>query len=561
MLKLRVKPPGGEHYEVELERLPVMVGRSTRSALRLDDPFASRLHAELARAESGLRVSDLGSGNGTYLNGRRIGTHAIARPGDRIQIGNTAIEVVETTFATEEPAPGEFVARPQSLRREPAAHRGGRSEAPTNPEAPLLGSGRFHALVHGQALFEVLSQGIATVLGPADLAETFDQVLELLFSEIAAERAFLLLKEGPAGELACKVASYRQPRSHPGPAEVRLPSSIVAEVVGEGRPVLTADARIDPRFKDQSSVLLGQLRSVMAVPIALDRRVLGMIYVDSPVTAGAFGEGDLQLLQGVAAVAAVKIENAILLEEKLETERLRQQLVAAREIQRRLLPAGAAEVPGYELAGGSSPSGEVGGDCFDFLPQGDRLLLALGDVSGKGLDAALLMSSLHASLRAHASTGARGADLLSRLNRFLHASSPENRFATLFVGELDPVGHRLRYVNAGHERPLLVRAGGGTEELAVGGPPLGLIPAAAYEEGEVALAEGDVLVVFSDGVSEATDAEGAELGTAFISELVGRYAGAIAGELHLLIEQEVRAYAGSGSPSDDRTLVVLRRAS
>jgi serine phosphatase RsbU (regulator of sigma subunit) len=299
----------------------------------------------------------------------------------------------------------------------------------------------------------------------------------------------------------------------------------------------------------------------MAAPLAIEDRVLGMIYVDSPAAANVFAEDDLRMLATIASIAAIKVENAVLLEQRLLTERLKQQLASAREIQARLLPREPPAVPGYEVSGASRPSGEVGGDHFDFIAMpGGRLLVALGDVSGKGLDAALLMSSLHASLRAQAGAGRALASLVSEVSRFLHASSPANRFATLFVGLLDPGRHALSYVNAGHNPPLLVRSGGAVEELPASGVPVGLVAEVAYEERSVELAPGDVLLVYSDGVSEASNGAGEEFTAARLADVARRYQGALASELAELVEQELAAFTGSAPQADDRTLLVLRRA-
>jgi phosphoserine phosphatase RsbU/P len=574
MLRLSVKPPSGKAYSVPIAALPVRIGRSSSSDLRLEDPFASRLHAELGFDGDAYVVSDLGSGNGTYVNGRRIGSQASLAPGDRLQIGNTVISIEPAGEAAdgsgeapaggvEEAASGDFIAHPQTTRR---GRTGATAQLPRIESLVAAvreaagDSGEFRALAHRDRLFTAISKVGAALLTPADLGEVLNQILDLIFEAVAAERAYLLLREAD-GRLVCKLASYRRGTSGGAGREARISRSIIDEVVGAGQPVLTSNAQEDERFRNRHSIVFGRVRSVMAAPLAIEDRVLGMIYVDSAGAANAFSEDDLRMLSTIAGVAAIKVENAVLLEERLETERLRQQLASAREIQARLLPRTPPAVEGYEVAGSSLPSGEVGGDYFDYIERGGgRWLLALGDVSGKGLDAALLMSSLHASIRAQAATGAALGELVERVNGFLHANSPENRFVTLFCAELDPGDHQLRYVNAGHHPPLVMRLGGEVEALAAGGLPLGIEGAPSHLSGAVTLGPGDVLLVYSDGISEAVNGAGEEFTAERLTDLLRRYRGAVAGEILELVGQELGAFVGTAAQGDDRTLIVVRRA-
>jgi serine phosphatase RsbU (regulator of sigma subunit) len=285
-----------------------------------------------------------------------------------------------------------------------------------------------------------------------------------------------------------------------------------------------------------------------------------MMQVDTPAAVGAFHRDDLAMLHTLAAIAAIKIDNAMLVEERLDNERMRQELASAREIQARLLPETPPALPGYEVAGATLPCGEVGGDYFDFLELGGGVLLfALGDVTGKGLDAALLMSSVHASIHTLVAAGTGAAELVERLNRFLCVNLPDNRFVTLFLAELDPASHRLRYFNAGHNPPLLVRRAGDLEPLPSASLPLGIDPTSVCQPTEVELEPGDVLLVYSDGVTEAVNEAGEEFGSAPLVELPRTYPTAQAWELQQLVDDRLRTFMGNQPQADDMTLVVLRR--
>lgn len=234
--------------------------------------------------------------------------------------------------------------------------------------------------------------------------------------------------------------------------------------------------------------------------------------------------------------------------------------LAALEILNRLQPSSPPEVEGYELASAQVHSGEVSGDWVDFiaLPDG-RLLLAVGDVSGKGLEAAMLAASVHSAMRSHAATDPSLVALVDHLNGFLSRHSPPNRFVAVFVAALDPQAHRVEFINAGFPRPPLVRVDGSVESLPPSGLPLGIRHDVVYAPGVLSLAPGDVLWVVSDGLLEASNSQGGEFGLARLLEVTHRYRGALASELQVLMEQEVATFVGQEPPGDDRTLMILRR--
>src|SRR5947207_10669881 len=225
-----------------------------------------------------------------------------------------------------------------------------------------------------------------------------------------------------------------------------------------GKSVLASDAQHDPRLASGTMVLQG-VRSVLAVPLGVGEKVFGIIYADSPIAEGRFTGDHLKVLTTLASVAAIRVENARLMEEQIKRERLEQELQLASEIQQRFQPTQAPHVPGYELQGISFPCYEIGGDYYDFIRREDgRLVIALGDVSGKGTAAALLMSSLHAAVHAQAASHDSLVDTISAVNRYLADNIPPNRFVTLFYAELDPDSGAVSFLNAGHNPPPIVNA-------------------------------------------------------------------------------------------------------
>ena len=423
-------------------------------------------------------------------------------------------------------------------------------------------------------LFAVVSKVGVALLSPSGLSEVLNAILELVFDGIPAERALLLLREPGQEELAVKASSQREsarpaplaPRALDGApgdpaAGVRISREVQRQVLEERRSVLATDAQVDERFRNRESVILSGVRSIMAVPLQVDEQVLGMLYVDSPLEVRPFGNEDLQVLTTIAGVAAIKIENAMLLEQRIENERLHQEMRKAREIQLRLLPTRPPQPPGYQLSGVSFPSLAVGGDYFDFVPGEEGVLLAVGDVSGKGLDAALAMSSLHACVRAQADSGRSLLEQVRKVNGYLVDHLPFNKFATLFCGLLDPQAHRLVFVNAGHNPPLLVRAGGEIRELEATGMPAGLSRDAEYEQASVPIEPGDVLLAFTDGVTDASPQGlgGDPLGSEGLMEMVRPLRHLGARELLDRLDEGLIEFMGGREADDDVTLVVMKR--
>ncbi len=572
-LIVRATPSHGDSV-VDLTRLRTTIGRSARNDLCVEDPFASRLHAEVRRRGDSFWISDLGSANGTMINGARLTAPVQLGDRDIIRIGETEIEYSER--ADTAPARG----RTSILYSDS-------SMAPT-PEATITPGSRNSAAnlltsietshrtqitpIPGQIPYvqddtlAVISRVSLTLLSPLSLDETLRQVLECVFEALPADRGYVMLLESPEDnpeappELVCKAHKTPSGPSE-APSDVQISRSITEQVLKQGASILTSDAQHDPRFQERRSIVLGGLRSVMAVPIAVEGRVSGMIYVDNPLHTNRFTERDLQLLTLIAGVAAIRIENVRLLEVQQEQKRLENELAVASEIQLRLHPD-TPSISGYDLIGLSFPCYEVGGDYYDFIEKRDgRYVIALGDVSGKGTGAALLMTSVHAAVRAHTRTRLSASEVVSEINQYIYDNTPANRYVTLFYSELDPRTHQLTYINGGHNSPLLVRASGDVTRLDIGGFPVGITPFGDYREGWVELEPGDVLVIYSDGASESLDEEGEEFGEARLIEIVQKNRGRTAAGLRDRIDEALTKFVGKADWVDDLTLVILKRKS
>src|SRR3989440_2428508 len=396
-----------------------------------------------------------------------------------------------------------------------------------------------------------------TLLASTTLEQTLDQIVSLVFEAVPADRCLLMMRDEGHEELRVAVARLRDRVGEVG--EIRVSRNVMDEVVIRGKSVLTSDAQHDPRFASGTMVLQG-VRSVLAVPLGVSEKVFGIIYADSPIAEGRFTEDHLKVLTTLASVAAIRVENARLTEEQLERERLERELQVASEIQQRFQPTSAPQVTGYELQGISFPCYEIGGDYYDFIKRSNgNLVVALGDVSGKGTAAALLMSSLHAAVHAQFETHASLVLTISAINRYLVESIPANRFVTLFYAELDPTNGTLAFLNAGHNPPLIVHAGGTMEQLAAGGLPLGIMADADFREGNTKLQPGDVLVIYSDGVSEAVSPTSEEFGPTRLYEAVARNMDASAAGIRDRIESALTKFLQGTPAADDITLVIVKR--
>lgn len=332
------------------------------------------------------------------------------------------------------------------------------------------------------------------------------------------------------------------------------------------RHALGGDAREAFENDDPDSLpedVLPAATHLEAARIEIGTAPLGMLVVadkESRHGVGPFGDADRRTLQLFANQAAIALENARLHRQALEAERLEREMELAAEIQRQILPKTLPELPGYEVTGWNRPARQVGGDYYDLrlLSEG-RLILTVGDVSGKGMPAALMVFTLHSALRLMLDRHDFAPPLLERLNRHILDSSASNKFITLVVAELDAESGRLSYLNAGHNPGVLVTASGSVQLLPPGGMPVGLFPAATYQSNEVEVRPGDLLCLYSDGITECATPEGEEFELDRLVELLRQHRDAPLEEVVAAVDTAVTDFAQGQPQGDDQTVVLLRR--
>ena len=551
---LVIKIAGQEPFRVPFDQGPLRVGRSQENDICLtEDPTASRFHAVFTTSDGKFFVEDAASRHGIKVNRLPVTGPQVLQPGDRIRMGQTEIQFTYQDMLEEAtgslpatPMGGETMVVPvfETLQSSIAVSGTGRGE-----EAAAEA-----VTVHSRA-FSVLSRGAEELLAQKPLEDLLRTVLKMVFEAAAPERGVIMLLEGDPPRLRVRVE-----RGGNGTGSIQ-PSRTIAEMaIRQQAAVLTRDAQLDERLAGSESVMLQGIRSAMCVPLWNNKKVIGLIYLDCVDSVEKFSREDLEVLTLLGNVAAIKIENVRLFQREQKMREMEQELAAAATIQRRLLPASPPPVSGYDLAGCNFPCREVGGDYFDFQVRGNgRLGLAIGDVSGKGMGAALLMATLQAAFRAHAATDVPVAELVCRLNRAIFSNCDPDKFITFFFGELDPESGRLAYTNAGHNPPLLVRGNGPVERLQTGDLILGFQPGVDYSVKETTLQPGDLLVLYSDGITESRDPAGAEFEEEGLLETVFACRSLPVGEIERRVVSAVETFTGEAEQADDITLTLIRR--
>jgi serine phosphatase RsbU (regulator of sigma subunit) len=526
---LRLSSIEGPGEVVPLDAARVLVGRSRDCDLVLPDVLLSRRHAEVVKTPAGWRVRDLGSMNGTRLNDERFEGERPLADGDVVTVAGWRLTFIDAEAPTEAELTPSHEVRVHDITS--LATRSGIDLGDLTRQSRLLG---------------VLTRAAGALIEAATAEELFDRLLGDVLAALPARRGAVALLEG-APPVPVVVATRPGQSEHP----MTIDPAVAERVLG-GRGALLA-----PRVPAND----GTVCSVLCAPIwftgpaAGTDRVVGFVALEAKAEPTPFQTEHLGLLSAIVNLAASRLESVRLRAETADKHRLEEDLRGAARIQASLLPEEEPVLEGWEIGGSSRLCSAVGADYYDFSVEKGTLLVALGDVAGKGLAAALLMAALRAAVRAVWAEPSSLPGLAVRINENLCQTLPQNRYGTLFLGRLEPDTGKLRYVNAGHASPILVRAEGATERLETGGSILGTFPSATWEEGQTHLAPGDTLVVVSDGVLEAM---GPALTPEAISTEVGRTQDGSVPELLAALQLAADTALGHERGDDDHTFVVLR---
>jgi len=554
--QIQIRRPGAEPEIVLLDRnAPCTLGRSPQSRVFLSDASISRNHAEIFWRDQSFWIQDLGSKNGTKLGSKKLeGPHPL-KAGDQLQLGSVHLAFTKAGEApsheTSVSARVADIAAPVNVHAVPLEEiSSGNVALDTRSFGSNLSPERVGNFIQamdrvGQAL-----------LAYRPLDELFQFVVGLAADVLRADRTAILLRRASDDDLVTMAVSQS---GRGAGEEIIVSRSIARMAVGQRQAILTSDAQSDTRFKEQQSVIRQRIHSAMCAPLWHDGDVLGLLYVDNVAAPVPFEEGDLRLLTFIAHLAAIKIRETEAHDKDLERE---EELRRAAALQQALLPHEPRVAGVVEVAGRNVPSLNVGGDYFDFVDGGEgRMVVGLGDVAGKGMPAALLMTHLAASVRAQVETERPLLEVMSRLNRSIYQNVKGERFITLVLAEIDTGDGSIRYVNGGHNPPYLLRSGTNEiETLSEGGLLLGIMPEAKYAQGTVTMGPGDILLFYSDGVTEARNLAEEEFGEERLMTFIREARALTSAQMVETLIERVREFSRRPKPTDDVTVVAVRRA-
>ncbi len=533
--------PSGNRSRVPIEANPFLIGRQADNALVLRDTRASRKHAQIVRDGSQYYIEDLNSRHGVFLNGEKISRHILANS-DRVEFGfQDSYKLVFTLEENELHRLLDHIAAPQ------AGVAGG-------------GLSKLRALVE---VARALQNSLST-------DDVLTSVVDAALTVTGSERGFLLLRDG--AELKMRVA--RDLGGAPLSLEdLKVPTSLINHALRSRRELLsmTFDPMESEGVMPERSVADLALRSAVCVPLVHVRTgssqdtiatsmadTIGLLYMDSRDAAADLSAGNREILQTLALEASTILENARLLEEQRDKQRMEEELKIARQIQRSLLPDALPSTGWFRAAGSSVASSQVGGDYYDVRRASEDLWCAMvTDVSGKGVSSALLASLLQGAFLLASEGAVDIGAVMSRINRFLNERAKGEKYATAFFCTVDR-GGMLRWANGGHPKPLLIRAGADSfKTLKTTGLPLGMMEIAQYDVAQVQLGPGDKVVVFSDGLSEAQNAEGEFFDLSGLEKTVKSASREDCRGLHAALLKAVEDFTEGADLTDDITLLVF----
>ncbi len=529
----------GQEIRHEVPEGVVVIGRGAEAEVRLPVASVSRRHAKIQRDGDRVTVEDLGSRNGTRVNGLPVTGAQPVKAGDRIDVAGIVL-LVEGAFPKSLTTYNESVnlmPREEISWDEVRAQRQQKSDRQSR-------------------LFQILAEAGELMTIPRAPEQLYEPILDLVDTALEPERSFILLiQEGRPDPV---VVASRIKGPHKGGA-LALSRTLVARVLNQRTSILTTDPINDPNLDGAMSMVSQSIRTAVAAPLFDNEDVIGLLYADDTRTK-RITRDELRAFTMLANGIAVAISHSRYHQLEQDKQRQDAQLATASEILSRILPTDLPELPGWDLSATLEPCFEVGGDLYDLrtLPDG-RLAILVGDVTGKGLGAALLVSQVLSLTRFMIGEGWAPAPLMARLNREIFLTTDFVRFATVFLGILDPATGRVACVNAGHNPPVLVRADGHLETCAIGSVPVGMMEDTEYRVGELIMAPGDTLAMFSDGIPETVNSQDEEYGEARFARLIAERRGDSLGAAATAVLADLAAFRGEAEVGDDVTLVMLRR--
>ncbi len=546
---------GGQAIPYELTKPVTILGRLPESELQLDSNMVSRRHAKVFQQGDGYVIEDLGSGNGTFVNGKKTEGAVLLKHGDRLKLGPMLLRY--------ESGNGEDSVSPSSISS-PAAFQVDVAEE--NESATIMGVGDnasgFGLLeVRPESKLKAIIEISRSLAGTVDLDILLPKILDTLFSIFPhADRGCILLKDDSSGQMVPHAIKHRG--NSDDDDSVKLSRTILNAVLDEKKGILSADAASDSRFDASESISNLTIRSMMCVPMLdLQGEPLGIINIDTQNPVKQFVQEDLDLLLAVAGQAALSYESAKLMVSYAEKQKQDSEMAIARNVQHALLPEDLPDIEGYELFASYEAAQAVGGDYYDIIPLEDnKICLAFGDVAGKGVAAALVMARLSSVVRSTMIFVKDVQQAISEINNHMCVKACEGRFVTFVLMILDLKTNELHVSNAGHMSPMSRLPDKSIEEFPEDtvGLPIGVMEDFPYEAVSRTLEPGEIVTVYTDGVSEAMNYENELFGMEHLREFVATSPDN-ATELGKSVLADVKRHANGRPQNDDITLMSFGR--
>jgi serine phosphatase RsbU (regulator of sigma subunit) len=541
-LVLQIEQPRTAPITRQSDTDSLVIGRTEAADIPLADASVSRRHARFFYLDGRWLVEDLGSRNGTQLNGKPVRNPLAISAGDEIRIGDTVLRVAGIGDSRAMPA------GPACIEAQTA----GEVLSFVRPAAELLNVAEADPRAGSRLRF--LNDVHRALLAPTSRDDLLEIVLERAFAILEPEHGAVFLKKGD-GTL------FRAAERHSvlSLSPLLVSSRLAGEVMVKGAAALVLDARVDERFAEADSIMASGARSIIAAPLSDDHGCFGMIALYSSVAARRFAEQDLELLVSLAWAAAIRLRNLALAEEAAQRRVMDRELGLAREIQMGMLRRRSFEGAGVDVAARQVPARLVGGDFYEFQVDGGHLWFIVGDVAGKGMAAALMMVMAQTLFRAIATLGRPLSEVMARLNAELARDNDRAMFVTALAGCLDLDTGRLELADAGHNLPYRLRLDASVHRVNVRNSlALGVLDDAEFPITELALEAGEGLLLYTDGVSDAVNPAGESFGIDGLERrmrtVVNLGSEAIVSNLFDAIE----AFAGGAAQEDDITVAVLR---
>jgi serine phosphatase RsbU (regulator of sigma subunit)/pSer/pThr/pTyr-binding forkhead associated (FHA) protein len=544
---------GGQANPYELKTDEVVLGRLPECDIQLQSNMVSRRHARVFRQGNDFLLEDLGSGNGSYLNGKRITEPTRLRHDDRVKFGPVLLR-----FESDNQTEGSSVFR---TAVDAAFDLNVDDEVSSTIMGSVGATGGFGLLdVQPQAKLKAILDISRALVGTHDVESLLPKVLDTLFDVFAhADRGCILLRDEASGRMIPRAIKHRREDAD---ESVKISRTVLQQVLEQKQAILSADAASDSRFQASESISALTIRSMMCVPLlSMSGEPLGVINIDTQNPLAQFKKEDLDILIAVAGQAALAYESARLVASHVEKQKQDAEMGIARNVQHALLPERMPAITGYEFFAAYEAAQAVGGDYYDVMELSDgRICLAFGDVAGKGVPASLVMSRLSSAVRNIVEFVPDAAAAVSRINDHMCAKAVEGRFVTFVLVVLNTRTHTMWVVNAGHMSPLVRHADGTVEELdeSAVGVPLGVVEDFEYQAVESALKAGDCVIIYTDGVSEAMNPASDLYGLDRLRTFVARSSGKPA-EVGPAIREDVKRHAAGRAQNDDITLMVFGR--